>query len=485
MPEIKVIDTTLRDAHQSLWATRMTTAMMIPVAEKMDRAGFEAIDLMGGPQFDACVRYLKENPWERLRQIRQRVTQTKLQGIMRSKNMLTFDVQPDDINYLWLETLAKNGIRRVRTMEPMLDVDTIVDITRRINALGIESVIAPIYTLSPIHTDEFYAGRMKAVMDQCDVDIVMLKDPGGLLTPDRVRTLVPALQKVLGKAKLEIHSHCITGLAPLVYLDAVRLGVTQIQTSIAPLANGQAQPATQTMVRNLRDLGYTVNLDDKLVDEVGAHFGRVAESEGLPVGQPMAYDEFHYQHQIPGGMMANLKSQLKDAGLMHRFPEVLEETALVREELGWPIMVTPFSQMVGVQAVMNVIQGERYKHIPDEMKKYVLGYFGKLMAPVQPDVLDRIISNGSPRIAHKPPVLDPVLPTLRKHYPNMDDEERMLRYLFKGTQVDDMLAAGPMKTEYFFDKPLVHLVRELAKRKLPGRVYIEKGATRLDVAPAS
>ena len=487
MPEIKIIDTTLRDAHQSLWATRMTTAMMLPVVEKMDRAGFEAIDLMGGPQFDACVRYLKENPWERLRQVRKRVTRTKLQGIMRSKNMLTFDVQPDDINYLWLECLAKNGISRVRTMEPMLDVEIIVDITRRIKALGMESVIAPIYCLSPIHTDQFYAQRMKDVLDQVDVDVVMLKDPGGLLTPDRVRTLVPALLKVIGKTKtkLEIHSHCITGLAPLVYLEAVKLGVTQIQTSIAPLANGQAQPATQTMVRNLRSLGYTVNIDDALVDEVGEHFARVAESEGLPVGQPMAYDEFHYQHQIPGGMMANLKSQLKDAGLMHRFPEVLEETARVREELGWPIMVTPFSQIVGVQAVMNVIQGERYKVIPDELKKYVLGYFGKLLAPVQPDVLDRIITNGSARIPLKKPVLEPALPGLRKLYPDMDDEERMLRYLFKGSQVDQMLASGPMQTEYSFDKPVVRLVRELAKRKRPGRVYIEKGALRLDLARAS
>ena len=482
--EIRVIDTTLRDAHQSLWATRMTTAMMAPVAEKMDRAGFEAIDLMGGPQFDTCVRYLRENPWERLRQMRQRITRTKLQGIMRSKNLLTFDVQPDDINYLWLECLAKNGIRRVRTMEPMLDVDTIVDITKRINALGMESVIAPIFCLSPIHTDEFYATRMKEVLDRVHVDIVMLKDPGGLLKPDRIHTLVPALQKVIGTAKLELHSHCMTGLAPLVYIEAVKLGIRQIQTSIAPLANGNAQPATQTMVRNLRDLGYTINLDDTLIDEVSDHFRRVAENENLPVGLPMEYDEYHYQHQIPGGMMANLKSQLTDANLMHRFPEVLAETARVRGELGWPIMVTPFSQMVGVQAVINVVQGERYKTVPDEVKKYVLGYYGKLLAPVQPDVLDRIIANGSPGIPLTPQPKEPALPALRKQYPDMDDEERMLRYLFKGTQVNDMLAAGAIRTEYIFDKPIVHLIRELARRKLPGRVYIEKGAMRLDLGGA-
>ena len=485
MSEIKVIDTTLRDAHQSLWATRMTTAMMLPVLEKMDRAGFEAIDLMGGPQFDACVRYLKENPWERLRQVRQKITRTKIQGIMRSKCLLTFDVQPDDINYLWLECLAKNGIRRVRTMEPLLDVDTIVDISRKIKDLGMENVMAPIYCLSPVHTDEFYANRTKEVLDRVPIDVVMIKDPGGLLTPDRIRTLVPALRKVVdGKARLELHSHCITGLAPLVYIEGVKLGVTQIQTSVAPLANGLAQPATQTMVRNLRSLGYEINIDDSLVSEVGEHFGRVAANEGLPVGEPMEYDEFHYQHQIPGGMMSNMKSQMKDAGLMHRFPEILEEAARVRQELGWPIMVTPFSQMVGVQAVLNVVLGERYKTIPDEVKKFVLGYYGKLHAPVDPNVLDRIIANGSPKIPLTPQPLAPALPGLRKKYPNMHDEERMLRYLFIGSQVDDMLAAGPMKTEYYFDKPIVRLLQELAKRRHPGRIYIEKGAMRLELGRA-
>lgn len=485
MSEIKVIDTTLRDAHQSLWATRMSTAMMLPVAEKMDRAGFEAIDLMGGPQFDTCVRYLKENPWERLRRIRQKITRTKIQGIMRSKSLLTFDVQPDDINYLWLECLAKNGIRRIRTMEPLLDVDTIVDISRKVKALGMDAVMAPIYCLSPVHTDEFYVNRTKEVLDRCTIDVVMIKDPGGLLTPDRIRTLVPALRKVVdGKAKLELHSHCITGLAPLVYIEGVKLGVTQIQTSIAPLANGLAQPATQTMVRNLRSLGYEINIDDKLIDEVGDHFGRVAAHAGLPVGAPMEYDEFHYQHQIPGGMMSNLHSQMKDAGLMHRLPEVLEEAARVRQELGWPIMVTPFSQMVGVQAVLNVVLGERYKSTPDEMKKFVLGYYGKLHAPVDPNVLDRIIANGSPQIPLKRQPLAPVLPGLRKQYPNMDDEMRMLHYLFRGSQVEEMLAAGPMKIDYYFNKPIVRLLQELAKRRNPARIYIEKGTTRLELGHA-
>ena len=481
MKEIKVIDTTLRDAHQSLWATRMTTAMMLPVAERMDRIGFEAIDLMSAIQFDVCVRYLKEDPWERLRLMRQKVTRTSMQSAMRSKSLLSFDVQPDDVNYLWLECLAKNGIRRVRAIDALADMDNIVGILRKVKALGMESVGSIVFCESPVHTDALYALKTKELIERADVDIMMIKDPGGLLTPDRIRTLTPALLAVSGKVPLEIHSHCMTGLAPLVYLESVRLGVTQIQTSIAPLANGAAQPAIQTIARNLRSLGYAVELDDALVNEVGAHFRRVAQNEGLPLGIPLEYDQFHYEHQIPGGMLTNMKFQLEQAGLLDRFDAVLVETAQVFRELGWPAMVTPFSQLVGTQAVLNVMQGERYRTVPDEVKKYALGYYGKPLAPVQPDVLDRIIQNGSPRIALTPRPLDPAVPALRRKYPGISDEERLLRHLYAGSQVDDMRAAGAMRTEYFFDKPLVRLLKELAKRRTPGRIAISKGDLRLEL----
>ncbi|MEK7876142.1 MAG: pyruvate carboxylase subunit B [Pseudomonadota bacterium] len=484
MAEIKIIDTTLRDAPQCLWATRMTTAMMLPVAEQMDRAGFEAIDLMSAIQFDVCVRYLKEDPWQRLRLMRQKVTRTRMQSVMRSKSLLSFDVQPDDVNYLWLECLAKNGIRRVRAIDGLSDLDNIVDILRRVKALGMESVGSVVFCQSPVHTDRFYAQKTRELIERADIDVMMIKDPGGLLTPDRIRTLVPAVLEVTGKVPLELHSHCITGLAPLVYLEGVRLGVTQIQTSIAPLANGPAQPATQTVVRNLRSQGYAVNIDDRLVDAVGAHFRRVAEHAGLPLGVPMEYDQFHYEHQIPGGMLTNMKFQLQQAGLMHKFDQVLEETARVFRELGWPAMVTPLSQLVGTQAVINVMQGERYRTVPDEVKKYALGYYGKLLAPVEPDVLDRIITNGSSAIALEPQPLAPAVPRLRKKYPHLSDEERLLRHLYTGSQVDDMQAAGPLQTEYRFDQPIVRLLKELAKRRNPGRIAISKGGTRLELGAA-
>ena len=484
MQEIKVIDTTLRDAHQCLWATRMSTAMMLPIADRMDRAGFESIDLVGGPQFDVCVRYLKENPWERIRLMSEKMPRTPLQWAMRGKSLLSFDIQPDDVNYLWLECLARNGIRRVLINDPLNNFDNLVDLLREVKVQGMELVGAMVYCQSPAHTDEFYAKKTREFVEQGKVDVMMIKDPGGLLTPDRIRTLVPAMLKVIGKkVPLELHSHCITGLAPLVYLEAVKLGVTQIQTSIAPLANGQAQPAIQTISRNLRSLGFMVNVNDKLIGEIGEHFRRVAENEGLPVGVPAEYDEFHYQHQIPGGMLSNMKFQLAQAGLTHKYQEVLEETARVFKELGWPAMVTPFSQLVGIQAVMNVVQGERYKTIPDEVKKYALGYYGGLVAPIEPEVLDKIISNGSPQIPLKRQPLEPAVPALRKKYPNISDEERLLRYVYAGSQVDGMLGAGAMKVEYFFDKPIVTLLKELAKRRPKGRVFISKGSVRLELEP--
>ena len=484
MPVIKVIDTTLRDAHQCLWATRMTTAMMLPVADAMDRSRFEAIDLMSAIQFDVCVRYLKEDPWQRLRLMRSRVTRTKMQSAMRSKSLLSFDVQPDDVNYLWLECLAKNGIRRVRAIDALSDLDNVVGILRRVKELGMESVGSIVFCQSPVHTDEFYAGKTRELIERAGIDVMMIKDPGGLLTPDRIRTLVPAMLAVAGKVPLELHSHCMTGLAPLVYLEGVKLGVTQIQTSIAPLANGPAQPATQTVVRNLRSMGYEIDIDDDLVAEVGAHFRAVAQQENLPLGVPMEYDQFHYEHQLPGGMLTNMKFQLREAGLLHKFDEVLAETARVFTELGWPAMVTPFSQLVGTQAVLNVMQGERYKTVPDEVKKYALGYYGKPLAPVEPNILDRIVANGSPRIALSPQPLAPAVPALRRKYPNLSDEERLLRHLYAGSQVDDMQAAGPMQTDYYFDRPLVRLLRELAKRPRAGRVHVEKGDFRLTVGSA-
>ncbi len=474
MNEVRIIDTTLRDAHQCLWATRMTTSMMLPIAERMDRAGFDQIDLAGTIQFDVCVRFLKEDPWLRVRMIRELVKNTPLRSLVRSKNLISFDVMPDDIVELWVERLAANGFRMIGAFDGLNDVDNMLTSIDRAHALGVRTFGALSYSLSPVHTDELFVRTARDLVRRGKVDAIMLKDAGGLLTVDRIRTLVPKIKRAIGKVPLELHSHCLTGVAPLMYLEGVRAGAEQIHSSIAPLANGAAQPSTQSMAHNLRALGFAVNVDDGILEEVGEHFRRVAEQEGKPLGQVLEYDAFHYEHQVPGGMMSNFKSQLAEAGLSHKFQALLEEVARVRNELGYPIMITPFAQLVGTQAVLNVVQGERYRIVPDEVKKYALGYYGKLLAPVEPSVLDRIVANGSPKIALEPSTPAPAAARLREQYPSASDDERILRYMFAGSQVDDMLASATTPAPYRVDAPIVRLVGELAKRRRLGRIHLSE-----------
>lgn len=474
MKSVGIIDTTLRDAPQCLWATRMTAGMMLPVAERMDRAGFARMDLAAAIQFDVCVRYLKENPWEKFRLLRERISRTPLQATVRGRSLVSFDILPNDIIELWVERLVACGFRLVGAMDGLNDVDNLAVSLVRARALGAATEASLAYSHSPVHTDEHYANAAAEIVRRIAPDSIKIRDAGGLLTPDRIRTLVPALKRVLGKTRLALHSHCLTGLAPLVYLEGIKLGVDEVATSIAPLANGPAQPATQTFTRNARALGFEVAVDLALADEVGEHFRRVAEQEGLPLGVPAEYDEFHFTHQVPGGMLTNLRAQLDQVGLGDRFDAVLEECARVREELGWPIMITPFSQLVGTQAVLNVVQGDRYAVVPNEVKKYVLGHYGKLLAPVAPDVLDRIIENGSKDITRTPAVLEPAVPALRKQYPGQGDDERLLRFMFAGNQVDEMFAAGALRTQYEFKNPAQRLLDAALRVKKARYVHIAR-----------
>jgi oxaloacetate decarboxylase alpha subunit len=446
--EIKVIETALRDGQQCLWATRMTTAMMLPIAEKLDRAGYDTIDMMGSIQFDVCVRYLKENPWERLRTMRSRIRETPLKGGLRSKSLVTFRVLPDDVVHLWVRLLIRNGLRKLSVFDALFDLDNIVDTIKVAQEEGADAGGALVFCESPVHTDELYVEKAKALIEHAGITHVMLKDSGGLLTPERVRALVPKLKAAIGNVPLELHTHCMTGLGSLVYLDGIKAGADVVQTAAAPLANGPSQPSTARTVENLRRSGFRVDLDDAVVDDFSAYLGRVAEHEGKPTGAPADYDAYHYAHQIPGGMLTNLEAQLRGNGMLDRYDAVVAESVRIREELGYPIMVTPFAQLVVTQAVYNVITGERYRTVPDEVKQYALGYFGKLLAPVDADVMDRIVENGAQSIALTPAAPPPAVDDLRRQYPDMEDEERLLRFMFLGQQVDDMLAAGPIRTDY-------------------------------------
>jgi oxaloacetate decarboxylase alpha subunit len=436
--EINIIDTTLRDAHQSLWATRMRTEHIVSMAPDFDRVGFEQVDLVAPIQFDVAVRYLKEDPWERVRLAHKHAPNTTFRALIRSRNIASFDFLADDIIEAWVDSLFTNGFRVIGSFDGLNDVDNIAPGLIRAKQLGASTFGAVSFSESPVHTDELFVAKAIELIEKADVDAIMLKDAAGLLTPDRIRSLVPALKAVIGDRPLEIHSHCLTGLAPLVYLEAVELGADALHLSISPLANGNAQPATQTVVRDLRALGYTVNVDSKRIDSISDQLTEIAETEGKPVGVPVAYNGLHYMHQLPGGMLSNFDTQLATAGVSDRYDELLLETARVREELAFPIMITPFAQFVGTQAVMNVISGERYKLVPNEIKKYVLGHYGALLAPVAPDVLAKIIANGASNIPLLPVPIEPMLPALRKLHPDEDIETLLLRAMFAGTQVDEM-----------------------------------------------
>ena len=382
---------------------------------------------------------------------------------------------------LWVDRLYANGFRVIGSFDGLNDVDNIVPGLKRAKSLGAYTFGALSFCESPVHTDELFVRTAKALIAQADVDSIMIKDAGGLLTMDRIRTLVPALKKVIGKRPLELHSHCLTGLAPLVYLEGARLGCDHLHLSIAPMANGAAQPAVQSVARNLRSMGFRVNVDDALIDEIGEHFRGIALREGKPLGQPVAFDAFHYEHQIPGGMLSNFREQLAAAGLSHKFNELLEECARVRKDLAWPIMITPYAQFVGTQAVLNVVHGERYRVVPNEVKKYVLGYYGKLLAKVDGQAMDRIVANGSQQIALQPQPLAPALAALRRQYPKASDDELLLRFQLPGAHVDAMIAAQPVSHEFSASDPIVDLLRKLIARRKPGRVYVRKGAVEMSI----
>ncbi len=481
MSRVKIVDTTLRDGHQCLWATRMTTAMMRPVLERMDRVGFDVIELMGAVHFDTCVRFLGENPWDRLRLFREAFKKTERQAIVRSKCGLRFDLEPDDINLLWYELLVRNGIESLIAFDGLHDLGNLESGLKHAKSLGARTQGWLIFSESPVHTDALYVAKAREFLDRCDVGSLMIEDTSGILTPERLRALAPALRAEIGPdVPLGLHTHNLSGLGQSLYIEAARLGIDNIYTCISPIADGNAPPSIQTTARNLRHYGYEIDVDDGLLAEIGSHFEDVAARTGHPVGRPQDFDAASFDHQIPGGVMSNLISQLEAVGLIEKLPAVLEECGRIREETGWPIMVTPFSQFVGVQATLNVLTGSRYIQVPDEMKKYALGYYGELLSPVDPDVLDRLVENGSKVIALTPPKPEPALPALRKRHPGASDEELMLWHSFPEELVANMFEATPDTTDYS-GGALLHLVEEVAKRSDLSRVFVSKGATKVDI----
>ena len=486
MSEIHFVDVTLRDGHQSLWATRMSAPAMLSIAPTVDRAGYKHVEVSFGNHFVVSARYLKENPWEKLRLLVEAMPRTPLHAAIRSRGVWGFDIQPDSIIELAIRRLAAYGVRRLMIFDPLHDFPNINESIRIAGEVGLKVELCLVYTISPVHTDEYYA-RKAAEIAKLDVDFVLLKDSIGLLTPERTRTLVPAILKHLDGLPLEIHSHCTTGLAPLCYLEAIKLGVRTVHTASAPLANGYSLPSAENTLKNIERMGYSSSLDAKALQAIAAHFTHVAKREGKPMGVPVEYGLYQYEHQIPGGMRSNLESMLSLRGESHRLEEVLEETIRVHKELGYPVMITPLSQLVGTQAVLNVVSGERYQVVPDEVLKYALGFYGKPVAPVEPEVMDRMF--GSPRgkefLNWQPP--QPSVQELHRQFGGrLSDDQLLLQLMLPEESTEGLLAlmASPLKTEYpgpELENAELALVRELTRRANLAYAQVQKGNTAITV----
>jgi oxaloacetate decarboxylase alpha subunit len=466
--EIRLIDTTVRDGHQSLWsANAISTGMIAAIAPVIDRVGFHAVDFTSSTHMAMSVRWHREDPWERIRAIRELMPRTPLGFITPGMRFMGWWRAPDDVMRLALRCVIRNGIRRVWVAESMNDVATDLQtaVVAKEEGAG-EIVVGLVYSISPVHTDAYYAERARAVAASPDVDVLCLKDPGGLLTPDRVRTLVPALREAAPGLPLEVHSHMTATMGGASYQEAVHNGASFLCTAVRPLANGTSQPSAEQTIANLREGGFDVSLDEGALTEMSAYFTELAARLARPIGAPLEYDVSVYKHQLPGGMTSTLRRQLAEIGMEDRWHDVLDELPRVREELGWPIMVTPLSQFIGVQAFLNVTTGTRWSEIPDEVVRYVLGQYGP--PPGQLDDAVRTTVLGSPRaeaLAGERHGID--LETARARFgERIPDEELLLRMMLPAEQVD-AIGTGPAPLPGAAperEHPLIELVRALVER---------------------
>ena len=395
--KVQFTETVLRDANQSLVATRLGYDQFEPILETMDKAGFYSVECWGGATFDVCLRYLNEDPWERLRKIRAKMPNTKLQMLLRGQNILGYKHYPDDIVRRFVRAAVKNGIDIVRIFDALNDIDNLkVAIEETVNCGALASG-AISYTTSPVHTLDKYVSMVRE-MARMGVGSICIKDMAGILTPKAAYDLVSAIKDAVD-LPLVVHTHSTTGLAFMTYLKAVEAGADVIDTAISPFSGGTSQPATETLFYTLRELGYDTDLNEDALNKM-ADFFKPIRADFLADGTlnpiSMATDTRCLTYQIPGGMLSNLLSQLKMMNALDRYEETLLETPRVRKDMGYPPLVTPTSQLVGTQAVQNVLAGERYKNVGAEMRAYCRGEYGKTPAPIDPEVQAKILGNEKP-----------------------------------------------------------------------------------------
>jgi oxaloacetate decarboxylase (Na+ extruding) subunit alpha len=485
MADIELVDVSIRDGNQSLWgATGLDTARILEIAPVLDRVGFRALDFTSSTHMGVAVRVHREDPWERIRLMRAAAPNTPLQLITTGFRFISWETADPDFMRLVYRRLVANGISRFAIIDPMHDIGALLDSARIIKDEGGDEVVAGlIYSISAIHNDELYANLAAQIAASPHVDRLYIKDPAGLLTPERARTLIPAIRGSIGNLPLELHSHCTIGLAPFTCMVGAQLGLDTIHVAVGPLSNGTSLPSATRLIANLREAGHHVDVDDHALRLVSEYFSRLAAAEGLPPGMPQEYDAAFLRHQVPGGVMTTMQRQLEELKFQEKMPAVIEEVERVRAELGYPIMVTPFPQIVCTQALFNVIGPDRYGNVPDQVIRFCLGRFGRPTAPVNPEILDRILDRPRAKeLQAEPP--GAALSELRKRFASsISDDEFLLRAVMPAQQVDAMIAAGPAPRRYNPDtSPLLSLLRELTTR--PGQhsqIVVQKPGFRLEL----
>ena len=430
MAKVKITETVLRDSHQSLIATRMTTDEMLPILAEMDKVGYHSVEAWGGATFDACMRFLNEDPWERLRKIRNEMKNTKIQMLFRGQNILGYRHYADDVVEYFVQKSIANGVDIIRIFDALNDARNLRTAISATKKEGGHVQAAMSYTISPVHSNEYFAKYAKE-LEEMGADSICIKDMSGLLTPYTAYDLVSELKKNV-KIPIQLHTHYTTGLASMTILKAVEAGVDIVDTAISPMAMGTSQAPTESIVATLEGTEYDTGLDLKQLDKVCKYFTPLREKY-LKSGQldpkVLKVDINCLLYQVPGGMLSNLVSQLKQQGKSEKLSEVLEEVPRVRADAGYPPLVTPSSQIVGTQAVLNVISGERYKMVSKEFKGLVRGEYGKTPVPISDEFRKKIIGDEKPITCRPADLIKPELDILRaKVAQYSEQEEDVLSY---------------------------------------------------------
>lgn len=451
--KIRFMETVLRDGHQSLVATRMSTPEMLPILKKMDEAGYDALEVWGGATFDACLRYLNEDPWERLRTIRSEVKHTKLQMLLRGQNLLGYKHYPDDVVETFIQKAIENGIDVIRVFDALNDLRNLKTSFKAIKKYGGHCQGTISYTTSEVHNNDYYL-KLVAQMETMGADSICIKDMAGILTPKNVFELVSALKKST-VLPIHVHTHCTSGIAEMTYLMAAQAGADGIDCAISPFSGGTSQPATESMAIALEEMGYDTGLNMEVLKEIADHFRPIKEdfrSKGLLNPKVMDVEPNTLLYQVPGGMLSNLLSQLKEAHQEDKYEAVLKEIPAVRKDLGYPPLVTPLSQMVGTQAVMNVVSGERYKMVPKEIKDYVKGSYGKSPAPLFEEIKQKIIGNEEICTVRPADLIEPGMASFKKGTATYaDTTEDVLTYALFPNLAEPFLRK---KKDPFYDVPI-------------------------------